>query len=122
MPEHNAARLRSLRKKSGLTQKELAVLLGFTSDLAISRHERSKAIPHLLTALGYEVIFGAKIADQFLELHLSVESVTEQRLQELEARLQALDAKGRNAACIARVLEFLCMRRNPELNTGNNEA
>jgi transcriptional regulator with XRE-family HTH domain len=122
MPESNAARLRSLRKKSGLTQKELAVLLGFTSDLAISRHERSKAVPHLLTALGYEVIFGAKISDQFSGLYQSVERVTEQRLQELEARLQALDAKGRNAARIARVLEFLCVRRNPELNTGSDEA
>lgn len=108
-----AVQLRTLRKKSGLSQSELAYILGFRSEIPVVRHERSQAIPNLLTALAYEVIFQVQISAQFRELFTSVEAGIEERLAELEHRLHQSEAKGRAAAPTARKLEFLNQRRNP---------
>ena len=82
-----ATGLRTLRKKSGLSQCDLAYIVGFQSEIPVVRHERSKAIPNLLTALAYEVIFQAPISVQFRGLYESVEAAIEERLAELELRL-----------------------------------
>lgn len=114
--ESIATGLRTLRKKSGLSQRELAYILGFQSEIPVVRHERSQAIPHLLTALAYEVIFQEPISAQFRGLYASVEAAIEARLAELEHKLQQSDARGRSAALTARKLEFLNMRRDSEPN------
>ena len=108
-----ATGLRTLRKKSGLSQRELAYVLGSRSELSVVKHERSEAIPSLLTALAYEVIFQVPISSQFRGLYTSVEAAIEERLAELEQRLQQCDAKDRSAVVTARKLEFLNMRREP---------
>jgi DNA-binding XRE family transcriptional regulator len=111
-----ATGLRTLRKKSGLSQRELAHILGFQSEIPVVRHERSQAIPNLLTALAYEVIFQAPISAQFRGLFESVEAAIEGRLAELEHILQQSDTRGRSAVLTARKLEFLNMRRESESN------
>jgi transcriptional regulator with XRE-family HTH domain len=113
----NAARLRTLRKRSGLSQKELANILGFRSEVAISRHERSDSVPDLLTALGYEAIFRVPISELFPGMYQTVAVGLEERLAKLEDELHQSTAKGRNAAPIARVLEFLVMRKNTDSNS-----
>lgn len=107
-----ATQLRSVRKKTGLTQKEVAQVLGFESAIPVVRHERSLAIPSLLTALAYEIVFRVPIANLFRGLHASVESGIEHRLAELERMLQESDAKGRGATLTARKLEFLTTRKD----------
>ena len=69
--DQNTAHLRTLRRKSGLSQKELAHILGFRSGAPISRHERSDTVPDLLTALGYDLGDHPKAAtcDQFKTGH-----------------------------------------------------
>lgn len=109
--ESLACRLRSLRRKSGLSQIELAQLLGFVSEVPVSRHERSETVPNLLTALGYEVIFRVPVSELFPGLYRSVEAIVEERLTILEEDLQQSSAKGRKAALIARKLEFSCERK-----------
>jgi transcriptional regulator with XRE-family HTH domain len=109
-----ASRLRTLRKKSGLTQAELAEILGFNAETPISEHERSQVVPNLLTAMAYEVIFGIPISHQFLGLFEAVEASVEIRLAQLEKRLQDSEAKGRDAILTARKLEFLHMRQEPD--------
>jgi len=113
--ESIACRLRTLRKNSGFSQIELAQLLGFLSEVPVSRHERSEAVPNLLTALAYEVIFRVQVSELFPGLYNAVESVIEERLAILEEELQQSTVKGRAAAPIARKLEFSCERKNPQL-------
>jgi len=111
----NGAPLRTLRKRSGLSQRELAQILGFQTGVPVFRHECSRTYPDLRTALAYEIIFQAPISSQFPALYRSVEPVIEKRILELKARLEAMPGKGRNAVRTARKLEFLWERENGEI-------
>jgi transcriptional regulator with XRE-family HTH domain len=102
--------------RSGLSQKELAQILGFRSGVPVSRHERAESVPDLLTAFGYEAIFRVPIVQIFPELYDTVEAGIEERLAKIEDELGQSTARGRKAVPVARRLEFLCGRRNPELN------
>jgi transcriptional regulator with XRE-family HTH domain len=99
---------------SGLTQKEIAYLLGSKSSGAVSKHERSGAAPTLPLALGYEIIFGEPISKLFGELHSSIEKNIECRAAQLQERLGKTSAKGQRGALTAKKLEFLHMRQNPD--------
>jgi DNA-binding XRE family transcriptional regulator len=93
----------------------LATLLGFSEEMAVSRHERSKVVPSLLTALGYQVIFRKPVSELFPGIYRTVEANIEERIAKLEEELQQSTVKGRKAAPIARKLEFCWERRNEEL-------
>jgi transcriptional regulator with XRE-family HTH domain len=111
-----AAHLRTLRKRSGLSQKELAHILGFRSGVPISRHERSDSVPDLLTAFGFEAIFRVPISKLFPGLYQTVEVGLEERLAKMEDELHQSTAKGRDATPIARKLEFFGERKNTDSN------
>lgn len=49
--------LRSYRQKAGLTQDEIAFLMGGTHGSTITRHEEYVRVPALETALGYAAIY-----------------------------------------------------------------
>ena len=108
-----AAQMRTRRKLSGLTQREVAYLLGSDSPSAVSKHERTGAIPSLPIALGYEIIFGEPISVLFNHVYALIEGAIERRSAELEDRLGKKSAKGERAALTAKKLEFLCTRSNP---------
>ena len=110
----NAARLRTLRKRSGLSQKELAQILGFRSKVAISRHERCDSVPDLLTAFGYEAIFRVPVSEIFPGMYQTVAVGIEERLAKLEDELYRSTAKGRDAVPIACKLEFLVERKGTD--------
>jgi transcriptional regulator with XRE-family HTH domain len=112
----NVSRLRTLRRRSGLSQKELALILGFRSEATISRHERSDSVPDLLTALGYEVIFRVPLSELFPGLYQTVEAGNEERLAQMEAELHQSTARGRDATPIARKLEFFEERKSLRSN------
>jgi hypothetical protein len=73
-------------------------------------------VPDLLTAFGYEAIFQLPISELFPGLYQTVEAGIEERLAKMEDELERSTAKGREAAPVARKLEFFCGRRNPESN------
>lgn len=110
----NGAPLRTLRKRSGLSQRELAELLGFETGVPVFRHECLRTFPDLRTALVYEIIFRVPISSQFQALYRSVEPVIEKRILELKGRLEALPGEGRDSARTARKLEFFWQRENCE--------
>ena len=112
--EQLANYLRTHRKNSGFSQRELASILGFLTEIQVSRHERSITIPGLLIALAYETIFRVPISEMFPGLHTAVKASIEVRLDEIENELHQSTAKGRKATTIARKLEFLSERRNPK--------
>lgn len=105
--------LRMHRKKSWLSQRELADVLGLITEWRISEHERSITIPRFLTAISYEIVFNVPLSKLFPGIYETVRGNIESRLAELEARLQESEAKGRAAMSIARKLEWLCERKNP---------
>lgn len=110
----NGAPLRTLRLRSGLSQREVAEILGFQTDVPAFRHESSHTFPDLRTAMGYEIIFRVPICVQFPALYRSVEPVIESRILELKRRLEEQADGGGNAARNAAKLEFLWLRQNAD--------
>lgn len=71
------------RKKIGLTQKELAFLLGCNHAAKISRYERFNQNPRLTTAIAYEVVFQTVSRQLFGGLFERIEQETRQRIRQL---------------------------------------
>lgn len=107
-----ASYLRTYRKRSGLTQRELARILGYAHGGPVSQHEQSGNAPSLFTALAYQVIFRVPLSDIFPELCKMIEETIETRLAEFEKTLGSKSAKDRNADQTAAKLQWLCMRRS----------
>jgi len=55
---HKRPHIRLLRRRAGLTQRELAVLLGYRTHSQISRFENGSRLPDASELLQLEVIFG----------------------------------------------------------------
>ena len=81
--------LRTYRKRFGLSQSEMAFLLGCASGAKISRYERNARRPGLDTLLAYERIFGVSIRDLFAGVDEKVGAITEKRARILARRLSA---------------------------------
>lgn len=111
---HTGNYLRSHRRMSGLSQRELAGIIGYLTRFQIARHEESTTVPAFIIAISYEVVFRVPISEIFPGLYQSVEARIEEQLAHLEQDLQESIAKGRQAALTARKLEWLWARRNPE--------
>ena len=75
--------LRTYRRRSFLSQDEVAFLLGTSTGTRVTRHEGSNRIPKMETALGYEVLFGVPLRELFASEVLKVEIIIRQRLPEL---------------------------------------
>lgn len=99
--------IRTHRKRAGLSQRELARILDYTK-VSVSRHERVFALPPLLAALGYEVVFGIPVATLFSGMREAVEQMIEKRLEELEEDLQRPE---RRREARRQTLEWLAERR-----------
>ena len=104
--------LRTHRKRSGLSQQELAAILGCEDGGAISRYEWSRSLPPLPLALALEVVYMVPVSQLFSGLHEAVTQGVEQRLASLEAALGSRSGKGSRAVITARKLQWLMERRN----------
>jgi DNA-binding XRE family transcriptional regulator len=102
--------LRTHRKRAGLSQRELAGLLGYTDEGAISRHEQSQTLPPLLIAISYEIIFKAPVSALFPGIHGTLQEGIEDRLLELEHELGQRSARGATAPFVAQKLLWLYER------------
>src|SRR5229473_144274 len=80
--------LRTHRKRAGMSQRELGLLIGYQHEGQVSRHERSKTVPPLLTALAYEIIFRVPVSAIFTGFHSSVTQMVEDGLSAFEQKLQ----------------------------------
>src|SRR5580700_7956418 len=96
---HLASRVRSHRRKAGLSQKDLARIVGL-NEARVSRHERFGIVPPLFVALGYEVVFGLAVKELYPRFYATVKQGIEERLAAFEAELQQMDVKGRQATLI----------------------
>jgi len=81
--------LLTCRKRSGLSQRDLAFLFGCKSGAKVTRYERFVRNPNLRTALAYEAIFGTAVRELFAGAYSEVEAETRKRAAELSRKLQA---------------------------------
>ena len=109
--------LRTYRKKAGLSQREVAFLLGCEDGAQVSRYEKRRRLPPLETALACEAIFGIPISELFAGMRQSVAKDIEKRRSELRSSLQAKTLKGSAAQFTAHKLRWLDGReRTPVAN------
>lgn len=111
-----ASYLRSHRLKSGMSQRELAELIGIVEHHQVSNHERSASVPSLLAALSYEAVFGVPAAQLFPGIYETIRANVRERLAEWEEKLKNTTFKGRPAQAIAQKLEWIHRRGNPEIS------
>ena len=57
--------LRTFRRRAGMSQEEVAFLLGSLEGTSVSRHEQSLRVPLLRAALMYEFLYEASVKDLF---------------------------------------------------------
>ncbi len=103
--------LKTYRKQSGLTQREVAFLLGCEDGAQVSRYEKCHRVPPLYTALACEAVFGAPTADLFAGMREAVEREIKKRLEKLGTSLaEEVGTKGRDARLTSRKLKWLTER------------
>ena len=98
--------LRTHRRRTCFSQKEIAKLLGATFGTKISRHENFGREPSLKTVLAYEVVFGKPARELFAGAYEEVRLSVQSRAKEL-ARQLAKESSGPQSVRLARKLEAL---------------
>ena len=89
--------MRVYRKRLGLSQNEVAFLLGWRNASQPSRYEHFSRIPTLRTALALAVIFQISVQELFSGEYQKVENAVCRRAQRLEAQL-ARESPGQGTA------------------------
>jgi transcriptional regulator with XRE-family HTH domain len=87
MPQKLQNYLRTYRKRSSLSQDEVAYLLGCQSGTKVSRYERHTRKPNLETLFAYEMVFGAPARELFAGVFQKVEKKIFHRTQLLTRKL-----------------------------------
>lgn len=95
--------VRTYRRRSGLTQSELAFLVGCENGSNISRYERFLRVPTLETAFAYEALFGAPARELFAGVHERTATKIQERAKVLAGKL----AQGKSNSASARKLQLL---------------
>jgi len=80
--------LRTFRKKLGLTQREVAFLLGCHGGAKVSHYERSGRVPNLKVIFAYEAIFQKPARELFAGIYERAERETLRRVRLLVGRLR----------------------------------
>ncbi len=83
-----------VRRKRGLSRKQVAGLLGYKSTSTIARIEQGRLIPRLHTLLRLEILYRVPIAYLYSELYASLRA----ELRGREASLPKLAAADTSAA------------------------
>ncbi len=109
--------LRAFRRRSGLSQREVAHLLGCVTGAQVSRYERRRHMPPLRTALAFQAVFGAPVSELFAGINESVAKEVNRRAQTLALELQTKTGK-RNSRLTAQKLEWLA----DHPTTGENQV
>ena len=81
--------LKMFRKRSGLSQDELAALLGCRHGSKVSRYERGGRSPNLDTLVAYELIFKTSSRELYRGVHDRVRSAVRGRAQRLSRKVDA---------------------------------
>src|SRR5215813_13850725 len=103
-------KLKTHRKKSGLKQTDIGALLDCHPG-QVSRHERGETMPHLKTALAYEIMLCVPVSTIFVGIYADMKREIERKLKELETELGSRDARAKDANSTAKKLVWLNQRQ-----------
>lgn len=79
--------LRTHRRNWGLTQRELAELIGTVSSTQMSRYENSKRAPKIEVALACQVIFGVPPSTMFSDAYALAEEEVMRNMHRMDQAL-----------------------------------
>lgn len=99
--------LKTYRKRSGLTQREVAFLLGWKKGESLSRYEKQHVIPSLQVALACAAIFRAPLEKLFPGVSDPIGNEISSRIDALMTELRRKNARGKDGQLIARKLSWL---------------
>src|SRR6185312_14558620 len=92
--------VRAHRRRLGLSQSELAALIGVASSTTVSRIERSKRMPTTPVMIACCVLFGLPAPELFISLYEEIEEVVVTAVkalhEELEGRTDKLTVRKRD--------------------------
>ena len=113
MRRKSYAFVRSHRRKWGLTQVELARLVGLSSRSAVSRIERAERVPTTATIIACGIIFGIAACDLFPSLQEEIEETVQLAVAALQEELadQPDKVSIRKRALLAQVQERISNRK-----------
>ena len=80
--------VRTFRKRCGLSQEEVAFLLGCHCGTKVSRYERFARVPTLRSAMALAVVLQTPVCDLFAGIHDTVLRETLMRVRTLCRRLE----------------------------------
>jgi len=107
MTSHKLANyLRAYRKRSGLSQSEVAYLLGCKNGNQVSRYERRMHMPPLRTALAFQAALDTPLSELYAGTYESVAKQVAARGQSLAVQIQTRSVK-RGKSVIAYKLQWL---------------
>jgi transcriptional regulator with XRE-family HTH domain len=99
--------LRTYRKRSGLSQREVAFLLGCKDAGQVSRYERRHRLPALRTALACAAILRVPLAELFAGIQKEVDREAAHRVAKLRANLENKASQRPDAKLIGKKLLWL---------------
>ena len=107
MPSKLIHCLRNERRQTGLTQADLAALLGAPWKSRVSRYERRESLPPLETALGYEAVMRKPVSELFGGMYGGVAHGVKARARGLLARTGAANTalRARRKRSLERILQ-----------------
>ena len=82
-------RLREYRRKTGLSQEEVAYLLGARKGAQVSRYEKGHRLPDFRRAIAFAVILSVPMAALFVGLQESVARDVRRRAMLLQTTLES---------------------------------
>lgn len=110
--------LRTYRKRSGLTQGEVAFLLGCKNAGQVSRYERHHRVPTLRTALTCASVLRVPLEKLFAGVQQEVAREASERLATLRLNLETKSSNGHNSKRSTKKLGWLTQVDNPNQNIG----
>jgi|SRR5208282_6153175 len=112
--------LRTYRKRSGLTQSEVAFLLGCKDAGQVSRYERHHRLPTLHTALACASILRVPLTTLFAGIQEQVNRETARRIARLRLDLENKHILGRHSKR-TKTLRWLIQFGGRGENTNNDQ-
>ena len=80
--------LRAHRRRVGLSQRHLGILVGYGHGHAVSKHERAKSAPPLIIALAYEIVFEIPVGQLFTGFRSVVRQSVARNMADLKRDLE----------------------------------
>jgi transcriptional regulator with XRE-family HTH domain len=104
--------VRTYRKSAGLSQRELALVLGYPDEGQISRHEHFSTVPPLEMALRYEAAFHVPVSKIFGGLYECAEASVQKQLTGLKDNLKVSNPRRSREKGNRRKIQWLLSLQN----------